>query len=91
LQQKASSVKELRVLGFVANVSKLSWVQIATGESWYMLPLIAKLSTSMRLQRNLHNEDFEGNMTMSVVIILWELLRKCQTITFIMNGSEELP
>jgi hypothetical protein len=35
--------------------------------------------------------DFEGNMTMSVVIILWELLRKCQTITFIMNGSEELP
>jgi hypothetical protein len=54
----------------VANLSKLSWVQIATGESWYMLPIIPNLSTSMRLQRNLHNEDFEGNMTMSVVIIL---------------------
>jgi len=28
---------------------------------------------------------------MSAVVTLWELLTKCQTITFIMNSSEELP
>jgi hypothetical protein len=35
-------------------------------------------------------QQFEGNMTMSAVITLWELLTKCQTTTFIMNNSDKL-
>ncbi len=46
---------------------------------------------SIKLSRNLHKHQFEGNMTMNAVITLWELLTKCQTIIFIMNSSEELP
>jgi hypothetical protein len=41
-------------------------------------------------------QQFEGNMTMSAVITLWELLmchnlRKCQTISFVRNGNDKLP
>jgi hypothetical protein len=35
-------------------------------------------------------QQFEGNMTMSAVITLWELLTKCQTTTLIMNNSDKL-
>jgi hypothetical protein len=36
-------------------------------------------------------QQFEANMTKNAVITLWELLRKCQGITFIMNSSNKLP
>jgi len=35
-------------------------------------------------------QQFDGNMRTSAVITSWELLTKCQTITFIMNSSDEL-
>jgi hypothetical protein len=35
-------------------------------------------------------QGFEGNMKMSAVITLQELLTQCQTITFIMNCSDKL-
>jgi hypothetical protein len=34
---------------------------------------------------------FEGNMTMSAVITLRELVREFPTINFIMNSSDKLP
>ncbi len=46
---------------------------------------------SMKMKRNLNYNQFEGNLTMSAVITLWELLTKCQTITYITNSSGELP
>ncbi len=35
--------------------------------------------------------EIEGNMTMSAVMTLREVLTKCQTITIIMSSSDELP
>ncbi len=43
---------------------------------------------SMKLQRNLHNNL---KMSGSAVITLLELLKKCQTVTFITNSSDKLP
>jgi hypothetical protein len=48
----------------------------------------------MKLQRNLHNNTFEGNITrMSEVTkpLGCHSQKKCQTITFIMNSTDELP
>jgi hypothetical protein len=36
-------------------------------------------------------QHFDDNTTMNTVITLWELLPKCQTITFIMNSNCKLP
>jgi hypothetical protein len=36
-------------------------------------------------------QHIEDNMTMCAVITLWELLKNCQYVTFIMNASDKLP
>ncbi len=36
-------------------------------------------------------QHFDDNTTMNAAITLWELLPKCQTITFIMNSNCKLP
>jgi hypothetical protein len=41
--------------------------------------------------REISTTTIKGNMTMSAVITSWESLTKWQTITFITNGSDELP
>jgi hypothetical protein len=41
--------------------------------------------------REISTTTIKGNTTMSAVITSWESLTKWQTITFITNGSDELP
>jgi hypothetical protein len=45
----------------------------------------------MQLQRNLHNNKFEGNLTMNAVITLWKSHTKCWNISSWIPSSDELP
>ncbi len=48
-------------------------------------------NTQAHMSEKSAQQQFEGNMSMRAVRGLWELLTKCQTITLIMNSSDQLP